>query len=53
MRIDHVFVTKGLETRAVSSPYDARARIASDHLPLVIDLEITDAGDRAAEAAAR
>jgi endonuclease/exonuclease/phosphatase family metal-dependent hydrolase len=41
MRIDHVFLTKGLETVNVSSPYGALARVASDHLPLVVDLEIT------------
>jgi endonuclease/exonuclease/phosphatase family metal-dependent hydrolase len=51
MRIDHVFLTKGLRTLAVSSPYDARARIASDHLPLVVDLEISPA-DVSADAAA-
>lgn len=50
MRIDHVFLTKGLETVAVRSPYDARARLASDHLPLVVDLRIT-AGDGPADAA--
>lgn len=53
MRIDHVFLTKGLETVGVRSPYDSRARIASDHLPLVVDLEITVAGDPAEPAAAR
>lgn len=53
MRIDHVFLTKGLETRGVRSPYDARARLASDHLPLVVDLEITSAAAPAAGAAAR
>jgi endonuclease/exonuclease/phosphatase family metal-dependent hydrolase len=53
MRIDHVFLTKGLETRAVKSPYDARARLASDHLPLVVDLEVTDAGGPAVAAAAQ
>ena len=53
MRIDHVFLTKGLETVGVRSPYDSRARVASDHLPLVVDLEITVAGDPAAPAAAR
>jgi endonuclease/exonuclease/phosphatase family metal-dependent hydrolase len=53
MRIDHVFLTKGLETVNVRSPYDSRARIASDHLPLVIDLEITAASGAAAPAAAR
>lgn len=47
MRIDHVFLTKGLETIAVRSPYDARARVASDHLPLVVDLEVTAAGGAA------
>ncbi|HQR88105.1 MAG: endonuclease [Caulobacter sp. 12-67-6] len=51
MRIDHVFLTKGLETIAVRSPYDARARVASDHLPLVVDLEVTAAGDAAGPAA--
>lgn len=51
MRIDHVFLTKGLETIAVRSPYDARARVASDHLPLVVDLEVTAAGDAAGLAA--
>jgi endonuclease/exonuclease/phosphatase family metal-dependent hydrolase len=50
MRIDHVFLTKGLETVGVRSPYGALARAASDHLPLVIDLEIT-AGAPAAPAA--
>ncbi len=52
MRIDHVFLTKGLETVGVRSPYDSRARVASDHLPLVIDLEVTAAGDPAGTAAA-
>ena len=51
MRIDHVFLTKGLETVGVSSPYGALARAASDHLPLVVDLEITPADDPAAPAA--
>ena len=43
MRIDHVFLTKGLETVNVSSPYGPLARVASDHLPLVVDLEISPA----------
>jgi endonuclease/exonuclease/phosphatase family metal-dependent hydrolase len=51
MRIDHVFLTKGLETVGVSSPYGALARVASDHLPLVVDLEITPADDPAGPAA--
>jgi endonuclease/exonuclease/phosphatase family metal-dependent hydrolase len=48
MRIDHVFLTKGLETVNVSSPYGALARVASDHLPLVVDLEISPADAPAA-----
>ncbi|WP_425994342.1 endonuclease/exonuclease/phosphatase family protein [Caulobacter sp. DWR1-3-2b1] len=52
MRIDHVFLTKGLETIAVRSPYDSRARVASDHLPLVVDLEVTAAGAPGAPVAA-
>ena len=51
MRIDHVFLTKGLETVGVSSPYGVLARAASDHLPLVVDLEITPADDPAGPAA--
>jgi endonuclease/exonuclease/phosphatase family metal-dependent hydrolase len=53
MRIDHVFLTKGLETRGVSSPYDMRARVASDHLPLVVELEITAEDAQDAPAADR
>lgn len=52
MRIDHVFLTPGLETIAVRSPYDARARVASDHLPLVVDLAVTAKESPAAPAAA-
>lgn len=39
-RIDHVFVTPGIQVRAVNRTHDTRARRASDHLPLIIDLEI-------------
>ena len=40
MRIDHVFVAGDITVTRVESPFDARARVASDHLPLVVDLEI-------------
>jgi endonuclease/exonuclease/phosphatase family metal-dependent hydrolase len=40
MRIDHVFVAGSITVTRVESPVDARARVASDHLPLVVDLEI-------------
>ena len=40
MRIDHVFVAGAITVTRAESPFDARARVASDHLPLVVDLEI-------------
>lgn len=40
LRIDHVFVSDEIVVRGVSVPKDARARRASDHLPLVVDLEL-------------
>ena len=40
MRIDHVFLAGDIEVAGIFSPYDGRARIASDHLPLCVDLEI-------------
>jgi len=40
MRIDHVFLSGGIDVTTVTSPYDPLARVASDHLPLVVDLEV-------------
>lgn len=37
-RIDHVFVSPGLRVRQVEVGRGALARMASDHLPLVVDL---------------
>ncbi len=37
LRIDHVFVSPAVKVEAVQAPRDALTRIASDHLPLVID----------------
>lgn len=44
LRIDHIFVTEGLTVRGIESPFDPRARAASDHLPLVVDLDVPGAG---------
>jgi len=44
MRIDHVFLAGDITVTSVESPYDARARAASDHLPLVVELEIAAPG---------
>lgn len=40
LRIDHVFVSPGIEVEEISAPYDPLTRVASDHLPLVMDFEL-------------
>jgi len=40
LRIDHVFLSAGVRTITVESPFDPRARVASDHLPLVVTLDL-------------
>lgn len=40
LAIDHVFVSRGIVIDAVSAPFDARSRAASDHLPLVVDFHL-------------
>ena len=43
LRIDHVFVSPSIEVLGVHAPDSAIARIASDHLPLVVDIDFADA----------
>lgn len=43
LRIDHVFVSPSIRVTGVSAPYSPLARMASDHLPLVVDFEIVPA----------
>ena len=40
MRIDHLFATPDLKVRSVSVPRTPLTRLASDHLPLVVTLEL-------------
>lgn len=40
LRLDHVFVSDGVRVLGVEIPHDARARRASDHLPLIVDLSL-------------
>lgn len=40
LRIDHVFVSKGVEVLDVRVPDGPLAKAASDHLPLVVDLKL-------------
>jgi endonuclease/exonuclease/phosphatase family metal-dependent hydrolase len=42
LRLDHVFVSKEIGVRGVKVPWDARSRRASDHLPLIVDLELRE-----------
>ena len=39
LRLDHVFVSEDLTVLSVDVPWNARSRRASDHLPLIVDLE--------------
>lgn len=40
LRIDHVFAGKGVEVTRVQVPQTPLARVASDHLPLVVDFQV-------------
>ena len=42
-RIDHVFVSRDLEVKQTYVPRTRLTRVASDHLPLVVDLEFGSA----------
>lgn len=40
LRIDHHFVSGGIAVQDVFAPFDPLCRVASDHLPLVMDFEL-------------
>ncbi len=40
LRIDHVFVSRSVEVIDVHAPSGPLARLASDHLPLVVDIQL-------------
>ena len=40
IRIDHVFVSDDISVKAIEAPRHPLARVASDHLPLVVDFDI-------------
>jgi len=40
LRIDHLFVSPGIDVHEVSAPFDPLTRVASDHLPLVMDFDL-------------
>jgi endonuclease/exonuclease/phosphatase family metal-dependent hydrolase len=43
LAIDHVFVSEGVVVEAVRTPLDPLSRLASDHLPLVVDFSLAPA----------
>ncbi|RYG10409.1 MAG: EEP domain-containing protein, partial [Caulobacteraceae bacterium] len=43
IRIDHCFVSPEIEITGVKAPFSPLARMASDHLPLIVDFEIRTA----------
>jgi endonuclease/exonuclease/phosphatase family metal-dependent hydrolase len=40
LRIDHLFVSKEIVVMDVFAPFDPQTRVASDHLPLVMDFAV-------------
>jgi len=42
LRIDHIFISPGLEVTRIKIPGSELARVASDHLPLVVELRINE-----------
>jgi endonuclease/exonuclease/phosphatase family metal-dependent hydrolase len=42
LAIDHVFVSEGVGVERVRTPLDPLSRLASDHLPLVVDFGLAD-----------
>jgi endonuclease/exonuclease/phosphatase family metal-dependent hydrolase len=43
LRIDHLFVSPEIQVRDVFAPFEPLTRVASDHLPLVMDFEVAAA----------
>jgi endonuclease/exonuclease/phosphatase family metal-dependent hydrolase len=43
LRIDHLFVSREIQVNDVFAPFEPLTRVASDHLPLVMDFEVVAA----------
>lgn len=50
-RIDHIFVDTGFEVTGIEVPANELARVASDHLPLIVDLKLDLGGPATKEQA--
>ena len=44
IRIDHCFVSPEIHITGVKADFSPLARVASDHLPLIIDFELVQPG---------
>jgi endonuclease/exonuclease/phosphatase family metal-dependent hydrolase len=51
LRIDHCFVSASITVTGVQAPFSPLARMASDHLPLVVDFEVAAPASAAVSAA--
>jgi glycosyltransferase involved in cell wall biosynthesis/endonuclease/exonuclease/phosphatase family metal-dependent hydrolase len=51
-RIDHIFISPNLKVRHVSVPRTALTKTASDHLPVIADIDISENSSRSAAAPA-
>ena len=52
LRIDHVFVSRSVKVLSAQTPRNALTRVASDHLPLIVDFRIDKRGWSVADQAA-
>ena len=52
LRIDHCFVSPDVRITGVRAPFSPLARMASDHLPLIVDFELEASASRSASASA-
>ena len=46
IRIDHCFVSPDISVRSMSAPFSPLARMASDHLPLIMEFEVNPEATR-------
>jgi endonuclease/exonuclease/phosphatase family metal-dependent hydrolase len=53
LALDHVFIGPGVAVAAVRAPWDPLARVASDHLPLAVDVSFDLSGPAAPSRSAR
>ncbi|HEY8579450.1 MAG TPA: endonuclease/exonuclease/phosphatase family protein, partial [Beijerinckiaceae bacterium] len=52
LRLDHIFVSRSVDVTRATTVRTAEARLASDHLPVVVDFVVTPATKRHAAHAA-